>query len=38
MINGLIIGYGILTWLCLVLEKGEEAAHGAAEESGSTAT
>ncbi|QGJ87788.1 hypothetical protein SEA_BIANCATRI92_63 [Mycobacterium phage BiancaTri92] len=31
-VNGLIVGYGFLTWFCLVLEKGEEAAHDAAEE------
>ncbi|AHJ86519.1 hypothetical protein ST20ES_66 [Mycobacterium phage 20ES] len=37
MIVKLCIGYGLLTWICLCLEKGEEAAHGAAEE-GSTAT
>ncbi|QNJ57012.1 hypothetical protein SEA_DELORIS_64 [Mycobacterium phage Deloris] len=36
-VNSLIVGYGFLTWICLCLEKGEEAAHGAAEESAPTA-
>ncbi|QNL30415.1 hypothetical protein SEA_SUPERCALLIE99_61 [Mycobacterium phage SuperCallie99] len=34
---GLLIGsYGLLSWACLVMEKGEEAAHGAAEDDAAT--
>ncbi|WRQ08637.1 hypothetical protein JDBV06_00030 [Mycobacterium phage miche] len=35
-VGSLIVGYVLLSWFCLMVEKNEEAAHGAAEDNAAT--